>query len=74
MDNKTLFSKTPPTRLFLMAALPGAIGMLASALYQMMDGVFVGRLLGENAFAAPSLFLQRSKKRPAKQKNFRKFT
>ncbi len=55
MDNKTLFSKTPPTRLFLMAALPGAIGMLASALYQMMDGVFVGRLLGENAFAALNL-------------------
>ena len=55
VDYKTLFGKTPPTKLFLMAALPGIISMLASALYQLIDGVFVGRLLGETAFAAPPL-------------------
>ena len=55
MDPKTLFAQTPPGRLFLTAALPGAIGMLASALYQLIDGVLVGQVLGEAAFAAINL-------------------
>ena len=55
MDYKELFSKTPPTRLFLRAALPGCAGMLASALYQLIDGIFVGRILGDTAFAALNL-------------------
>ena len=38
-----------------MAALPGAIGMLASALYQLIDGILVGQVLGESAFAAINL-------------------
>ena len=55
MHSATLFSKTPPLRLFFLASIPGAISMLASALYQTMDGVFVGRFLGETAFAALNL-------------------
>ena len=55
MDYKTLFEKTPPTRLFFKAAVPGAVGMLASALYQLADGVFVGQILGDTAFAALNL-------------------
>ncbi len=55
MDYKTLFSKTPPTRLFFTAAIPGAIGMLASALYQLVDGIFVGQILGDVPFAAINL-------------------
>ena len=55
MDYKELFSKTPPTRLFLRAGLPGCAGMLASALYQLIDGIFVGRILGDTAFAALNL-------------------
>lgn len=55
MDQKTLFLKTPPHRLFLRAALPGSVGMLASSLYQLMDGIFVGRILGDEAFAALNL-------------------
>ncbi len=49
------FSKTPPLKLFAIAALPGSVSMLASALYQLLDGAFVGRLLGETAFAALNL-------------------
>ena len=45
MNSTNLFSKTPPLRLFFLAALPGAVSMLASALYQTLDGVFVGRFL-----------------------------
>ena len=55
MNSQTLFSKTPPLKLFFMASLPGAVGMLASALYQLMDGIFVGQFLGETAFAALNL-------------------
>ena len=55
MDSKALFAKTPPLKLFFIASVPGAISMLASALYQLIDGVFVGRFLGETPFAALNL-------------------
>ena len=51
----TFFSKTPPLKLFLMASVPGAISMLASSLYQTVDGVFIGQFLGATAFAAINL-------------------
>ena len=50
-----LFGETKPSRLFLMAAVPGAISMLASSLYQTLDGVFVGQGLGSTPFAALNL-------------------
>ena len=52
MDSQTLFARTPPVKLFFLASIPGAVGMLASALYQLIDGIFVGQILGETAFAA----------------------
>ena len=55
MDQNALFAKTPPGKLCLIAAIPGAIGMLASALYQLVDGILVGQVLGEAAFAAINL-------------------
>lgn len=56
MRNSTaLFSQTPPLKLFFLASIPGAISMLASALYQTIDGVFVGQFLGATAFAALNL-------------------
>lgn len=55
MNSHILFSKTPPVRLFFMAAIPGAISMLAASLYGLLDGIFVGRILGETAFAALNL-------------------
>ena len=55
VDSTILFSKTAPLKLFFIAAVPGAISMFASALYQTIDGVFVGRFLGQTAFAAVNL-------------------
>lgn len=55
IESTELFSKTPPLKLFFLAAIPGAISMLASALYQTIDGVFVGQFLGNTAFAALNL-------------------
>ncbi len=55
MNSHTLFAKTPPLKLFFLASIPGAIGMLASAIYQLIDGILVGQFLGETAFAALNL-------------------
>ena len=55
MNSVSLYAKTPPLKLFLLASFPGAVGMLASALYQILDGIFVGQFLGETAFAAINL-------------------
>lgn len=55
MNSHAFFTKTPPLKLFFLASLPGAAGMLASALYQLLDGIFVGQFLGETAFAALNL-------------------
>lgn len=54
-DNKTLFSEVAPVRLFFIAAVPGALSMLFSSLYQLLDGVMVGQILGDTAFAAVNL-------------------
>lgn len=55
MDSHQLFSNTSPGRLFRMAAIPGSISMLAAALFQIIDGVLVGNILGTTAFAAINL-------------------
>ncbi len=55
MNSTALFSKTAPLKLFFTAAIPGMISMLASSLYQTIEGVFVGRYLGATAFAAMNL-------------------
>lgn len=55
MSSTAFFSKTPPVKLFFLASIPGMISMLASSLYQMIDGVFVGQFLGSTAFAAINL-------------------
>ena len=52
---RKLYLTTTPTKLFFMAAAPGAVSMLASALYDVLDGIIVGQLLGSTAFAAVNL-------------------
>ena len=54
-NNERLYGRTNTLKLFLMIALPGAIGMLASSLYGLFDGIFVGQQLGKTAFAAVNL-------------------
>lgn len=55
MSSKNLFADTPPVKLFFIAVIPGIISMLASSLYGLIDGVFVGRILGDTPFAALNL-------------------
>lgn len=52
---RELYLATAPTHLFLKAAAPGAVSMLASALYDVLDGVIVGQFLGATPFAAVNL-------------------
>lgn len=55
MEHNELFAKTSPLKLFFLAAIPGGISMLAGSLYGILDGIFVGQILGETAFAAVNL-------------------
>ena len=55
MNHEKLFAKTSPLKLFFLAAIPGGISMLAASLYGLLDGMFVGRILGEASFAALNL-------------------
>ncbi|MGF7143869.1 putative MATE family efflux protein [Anaerotaenia torta] len=55
MNSFSLYTKTSPLKMFFMVAVPGAISMIASSLWGLFDGIFVGQILGETAFAALNL-------------------
>lgn len=56
MDS-VIFEKLPPTRLFFRCAIPSMITMAFGALYQIADGLFVGRFIGQDALAAVNLIM-----------------
>lgn len=56
MDSE-IFEKLPPTKLFFRCAVPSMITMAFGALYQIADGLFVGRFIGEDALAAVNLIM-----------------
>ena len=55
--NSEIFLKIPPTRLFFKCALPAVVTSVFGALYSVVDGIFVGRYLGEDALAAINLIM-----------------
>lgn len=55
MNSYKLYTSTPPWKLYAMVAIPGAISMVASSLWGLFDGIFVGQLVGQTAFAALNL-------------------
>lgn len=55
MNSRALYLDTKPGRLFMKTALPGAVSMLASSMYQIFDSIFVGKFIGTTAFAALGL-------------------
>lgn len=56
MDSE-IFEKLPPTKLFFRCAIPSMITMVFGALYQIADGLFVGRFIGGDALAAINLIM-----------------
>ncbi|MCI8400374.1 MAG: hypothetical protein HFF90_13425 [Oscillibacter sp.] len=55
--NSEIFAKLPPTQLFFRCAVPSAITMVFGSLYQITDGVFVGRFIGQDALAAVNIIM-----------------
>ena len=53
--NAELFIRLPPRKLFFRCAIPAAVTSVAGALYAVVDGMFVGRFIGEDALAAISI-------------------
>ncbi len=56
MDSE-IFEKLSPTKLFFCLAIPSMITMAFGALYQIADGLFVGRFIGGDALAAVNLIM-----------------
>ena len=56
MDSE-IFEKLPTTKLFFRCAIPSMITMVFFALYQIADGLFVGRFIGGDALAAVNLIM-----------------
>lgn len=56
MDSE-IFRTLPPTKLFFRCAVPSMITMAFGALYQITDGLFVGRFVGSDALAAINLIM-----------------
>jgi len=44
-----------PWRLFFVVALPGMVSMFAMSVYSIIEGIFIGKILGEGAFAAVNI-------------------
>ncbi len=56
MDSE-IFERLPPTKLFFRCAIPSMVTMVFGALYQIADGLFVGRFIGQDALAAVNLIM-----------------
>ena len=54
MKTKTelMYATMNPWRLFFVVAIPGMVSMLAMSIYSVLEGIFIGHALGEEAFAA----------------------
>jgi len=55
--NSEIFEKLSPNKLFFRCAVPSMITMAFGALYQIADGMFVGRFIGGDALAAINLIM-----------------
>ena len=55
--NSEVFETLSPTKLFFRCAVPSMITMAFGALYQIADGLFMGRFIGEDALAAINLIM-----------------
>lgn len=52
---ETMYSTMKPWNLFFVIALPGMVSMFAMSIYSIIEGIFIGKMLGEEAFAAVNI-------------------
>ena len=50
-----MYATMKPWRLFFIVAMPGMISMFAMSIYSIIEGIFIGQILGEGAFAAVNI-------------------
>jgi Na+-driven multidrug efflux pump len=50
-----MYATMKPLRLFFVVALPGMVSMLAMSVYSIIEGIFIGKILGEGALAAVNI-------------------
>lgn len=57
MKNKAeiMYATMNPWKLFLTIAMPGMVSMFAMSIYSIIEGIFIGQILGEGAFAAVNI-------------------
>ncbi len=55
--NSEMFDKLSTRELFIRCAIPAAVTSVFGALYSIVDGLFVGKFLGEDALAAVNLIM-----------------
>ncbi len=55
MKAEEMYATMTPWRLFFVVALPGMISMFAMSIYSIVEGIFIGQILGEGAFAAVNI-------------------
>lgn len=52
---EVMYATMKPWRLFFIVAMPGMISMFAMSIYSIVEGIFIGQILGEGAFAAVNI-------------------
>nr|MBQ8244103.1 MATE family efflux transporter [Oscillospiraceae bacterium] len=55
MKTEVMYATMKPWRLFFVVALPGMVSMFAMSIYSIVEGIFIGQVLGEGAFAAVNI-------------------
>lgn len=50
-----MYATMDPWKLFFRVAMPGMISMFAMSVYSIIEGIFIGKVLGEGAFAAVNI-------------------
>lgn len=55
MKAEVMYATMKPWKLFFVVALPGMISMFAMSIYSIIEGSFIGQVLGEGAFAAVNI-------------------
>ena len=55
MKTEEMYASMAPWRLFFVVALPGMVSMFAMSIYSIIEGIFIGQVLGESAFAAVNI-------------------
>lgn len=55
MKAEEMYASMQPWKLFWVVALPGMVSMFAMSVYSIIEGIFIGQVLGEGAFAAVNI-------------------